>query len=360
MKLFGLVCIRRRPKAPDVLLLAIAVLPDIVHRMIPFHVDFKPGAAIYKQVVYAATKSIISGQLRPGDEFPSVRVLSRELKINPNTAHKVVTRLADAGLLEIRPGSVAVVAKRLSATKAERTNLLEHQLEELVVEGKRLGVDLQAMQDAIAKHWSRLSLKGEGRLHPPRGRTRRMTAIRTEGLTKMYHRHAALDCVNLEVQEGAIYALVGQNGAGKTTAIKILMNLITATRGSSELLGTDSRKIRGKFYGQVGYVSENQEVPEWMKVGAFLEYLQEFYPTWDTALERSLVKQFELPVDEKIKSLSRGMKMKLALAGALSFHPRLIILDEPFGGLDPLVREQLIEGLLERAAESTVFLSFTI
>jgi GntR family transcriptional regulator len=137
--------------------------------MIPFHVEFKPGAPIYEQVVYAATKSIISGQLRPGDEFPSVRALSKQLKINPNTAHKVVTRLADAGLLEIRPGSVAIVAKRSSASKAERTNLLEQQFEELVVEGKRLGIELQDMQEAIGKHWARLTSKREVKQDPGQG-----------------------------------------------------------------------------------------------------------------------------------------------------------------------------------------------
>ncbi len=119
----------------------------------------------------------------------------------------------------------------------------------------------------------------------------------------------------------------------------------------------DTKQIRGKSYTQIGYVSENQEIPEWMKVGFLLEYLRGFYPTWDRALEDALVKQFELPRDRKIKALSRGMKMKLALASALAFHPKLIVLDEPFGGLDPLVRDQLIEGLLERAEESTLFIS---
>jgi GntR family transcriptional regulator len=127
--------------------------------MIPFSVEFKSGAPIYEQVVYAATKCIISGRLRPGDEFPSVRLLSKELKINPNTAHKVITRLADAGLIEIRPGSVAMVAKHSPATKAEKTYLLEQQFEELVVEGKRLGIDLKEIQEAIAKHWNRLAVK---------------------------------------------------------------------------------------------------------------------------------------------------------------------------------------------------------
>jgi ABC-2 type transport system ATP-binding protein len=183
------------------------------------------------------------------------------------------------------------------------------------------------------------------------------SVIHTEELTRRYRRLTALDRVNLDVQEGAIYALVGQNGAGKTTAIKILMNLIGASEGSAEVLGRDSRQIRGKAYAQIGYVSENQEIPEWMKVGALLDYLRGFYPTWDSALEQALVKQFDLPLERKIKALSRGMKMKLALASALAFYPRLIVLDEPFGGLDPLVRDQLIEGLLERATESTVFIS---
>jgi ABC-2 type transport system ATP-binding protein len=183
------------------------------------------------------------------------------------------------------------------------------------------------------------------------------SAIRTDNLTKRYRRVAALDGVKLEVQEGAVYALVGQNGAGKTTAIKILMNLISASSGSAQVLGMDSTKIRGQAYTRIGYVSENQEMPEWMRVGAMLTYLADFYPTWDPALASALVKQFELPLDRKIKALSRGMKMKLALAGALAFHPSLIVLDEPFGGLDPLVRDQLIEGLLERASESTIFLS---
>ncbi|MGB9432764.1 MAG: GntR family transcriptional regulator [Candidatus Acidiferrum sp.] len=131
--------------------------------------DFKPGVPLYEQVVYAATKSIITGQLRPGDEFPSVRVLSRQLKSIPNTAHKVVTCLVDAGLLEIRPGSVAVVARRPAATKAGKTNLLGQQIGELVVEAKRLGIDVPDMQEAIATHWGRLASKREGKPESAKG-----------------------------------------------------------------------------------------------------------------------------------------------------------------------------------------------
>src|SRR5260370_190895 len=149
-----------------------------------------------------------------------------------------------------------------------------------------------------------------------------MTAvIRPDALTKNYRRVAALDHVNLEVQEGAVYALVGQNGAGKTTVIKILMNLILASQGTAQVLGTDSRKIRDNSYTQIGYVSENQEIPEWMKVGALLDYLRDFYPTWDLALEQSLVKQFDFPLDRKSKALSPPIKTKLPLADPLPFPP---------------------------------------
>jgi GntR family transcriptional regulator len=137
--------------------------------MIPFRVHFRPGGAIYEQVVYAATKAMIAGQLRPGDPFPSVRTLSKELKINPNTAHKVITNLVTTGLLEIRSGAGTVVAKRPDASKADKTKLLQEQFEELVVEAKRLGIELEDVQEAIEKHWKRLSFKAAKKIDPAQG-----------------------------------------------------------------------------------------------------------------------------------------------------------------------------------------------
>jgi len=184
-----------------------------------------------------------------------------------------------------------------------------------------------------------------------------MSAICTENLVKKFWRVQALNGLDLDVPEGAVYALVGPNGAGKTTAIKILMNIFGPTSGRAEVLGVDSARIAGRAFTSIGYVSENQELPEWMRVGALLEYLRPFYPSWDQALEDDLVRQFDLPRDRKLSNLSRGMRMKAALAGALAYHPKLIVLDEPFTGLDPLVRDELIQGLLERAEESTILVS---
>jgi len=135
----------------------------VVEHMIPFRLTNKPGVPIYEQAVYAATRAIVAGQIRVGDPFPSVRTLSRELKINPNTAHKVITRLLSDGLLESHPGIGTVVAALPGSSSRERTELLNRQIEELVVEAKRLSIGVDEVTIAIEKHWRRLSNHDEVR-----------------------------------------------------------------------------------------------------------------------------------------------------------------------------------------------------
>ncbi len=183
------------------------------------------------------------------------------------------------------------------------------------------------------------------------------SAIRTENLVKLFRKVEALRDLNLTVPEGAVYALVGPNGAGKTTAIKILMNIFKGTRGYAEVMGKRSTELNGRQFASIGYVSENQELPNWMRLGSFFDFLRPFYPSWDRDLEHDLIRQFELPLNRRLAKLSRGMRMKAALGSALAYHPKLIVLDEPFTGLDPLVRDELIQGLLERSEESTIFIS---
>jgi GntR family transcriptional regulator len=129
--------------------------------VIPFRVQFRPGTPLFEQVVYAARKAMISGQLRPGDPFPSVRALSKELKINPNTAHKIVSQLVAEGLLETTPGIGNVVAVIPDSTRKQRAHLLTHEIEQLVVEAKRLSIPLDDMQEALAGQWQRLSTNEE-------------------------------------------------------------------------------------------------------------------------------------------------------------------------------------------------------
>jgi ABC-2 type transport system ATP-binding protein len=181
--------------------------------------------------------------------------------------------------------------------------------------------------------------------------------IRMEGVTKRFGAVQALGNLTLEVPRGSVFALAGPNGAGKTTAIKICMNLVRATSGRAEVLGTDSRGLGPKQLAWIGYVSENRQLPEWMTVSRFFSYCKGFYPDWEAEELAELVRLYGLPLDRPLKALSRGMRVKAALAAALSYRPRLLILDEPFSGLDVLVREQVIETILERSGESTVLLA---
>ena len=129
--------------------------------MIPFKVQLKPGISPYRQIIYAVEKSVVCGQLNPGDSFPSVRALSQALKINPNTAHKAVAELIRRGLLEVRPGVGTVVCAAPRAPARQRSALLKDELERLVVEAKRLSLDLDALIDAVKEHWQNLSADGE-------------------------------------------------------------------------------------------------------------------------------------------------------------------------------------------------------
>jgi ABC-2 type transport system ATP-binding protein len=135
------------------------------------------------------------------------------------------------------------------------------------------------------------------------------------------------------------------------------MNILAPTRGSARLLGVDSRKLSVRELAQIGYVSENQDMPSRLTVEEYTTYLRPFYPTWDRDLETSISRQLRLPLDRRIGDLSHGMRMKMALMCALPYRPKLLILDEPFSGLNPLVRDEFMEGLLDQAGEMTILIS---
>ncbi|MGC4055960.1 MAG: ABC transporter ATP-binding protein [Paludibaculum sp.] len=184
-----------------------------------------------------------------------------------------------------------------------------------------------------------------------------ISPLRTEALTKRFRSVEALRQVSLEVPEGAVFALVGSNGAGKSTLLKTVLNIEQPTSGRAEVLGVDSRSIGPRHLAAIGYVSENQRLPGWMKTGYFLSYCSRFYPDWRGTELDELVRLYQLPLDRKLSELSRGMRLKTMMAAALAHRPRLILLDEPFSGLDVLVREQLIESLLEGTPECSVLLA---
>jgi ABC-2 type transport system ATP-binding protein len=186
-----------------------------------------------------------------------------------------------------------------------------------------------------------------------------MNAITFTSTTKRFGKRTAINNLNLAVPEGSVTAFLGPNGAGKTTAIKTMLGLHAPDGGSVNVLGHDSRKLPAKAFEQIGYVSENQRQPLWMTVQQLLDYCRPLYPTWDRDLEARLLKEFALPPEQKLRHLSRGQLMKAALLSSLAYRPRLVVLDEPFSGLDPLARDEFIRGLLEltEGENWTVFIS---
>ena len=173
------------------------------------------------------------------------------------------------------------------------------------------------------------------------------TIIETRGLTRRFNSHDAVSDLDLQIDKGRICAFLGPNGAGKTTTIKMLMGILRPSSGEARIFGTSSGKLGRAEFEKIGYVSENQEMPEWMSVGQLMDYCAPLYPSWDEAFCSALLDQFSLPRDQKLKNLSRGMRMKAALISSLAYRPELLVLDEPFSGLDPLVREEFISGMLE-------------
>lgn len=176
-------------------------------------------------------------------------------------------------------------------------------------------------------------------------------------LRKRFASNLALADFTVDVPAGAVFALVGPNGAGKTTALKTMLNVVRRDGGTATVMGVDSTRVGVPEFQRIAYVSEEQKLPDWMTVGYFLRYLRPFYPAWTDDEASALVAAYELPLDRPLKALSRGMRMKAALASSLAYRPKLIILDEPFGGLDVVVRDQLIGTILERVPESTVIIS---
>ena len=186
-----------------------------------------------------------------------------------------------------------------------------------------------------------------------------MSAVSFNKVSKFFKGKCALSQLSMEVPEGKVTAFLGPNGAGKTTAIKLMLGLDSPTEGEIVVRGVSSRKLGAKEFESIGYVSENQKLPLWMTVKRYLDFCRPLYPDWDRELEERLLGQYQLPMERKLRTLSRGQLMKVSLLSNLAFRPKLIVLDEPFSGLDPLVRDELIGGLLEFSESEgwTVFIS---
>ncbi len=185
-------------------------------------------------------------------------------------------------------------------------------------------------------------------------------AVRTEALTKQFGRNEALRGVDLSVPDGAVYVLVGQNGVGKTTTLRVLLDLVVADSGSAEVMGFDTSRDGAQVRAHVGYVPERDESGYgWLRVGALMKYHAAYYPQWDAGYATELSRTFDLRPDVKFGQLSKGQQRRVQLVMALAHHPPVLVLDEPTDGLDPVMRDQSLSALAEHLARfpTTVLIS---
>ncbi len=171
-------------------------------------------------------------------------------------------------------------------------------------------------------------------------------AIEIIGLTKRFGRTVAVNNLSLTIPRGSTFGLIGPNGAGKSTTIKILMGILSATAGEARVLGIDVPANKTLVKQRVGYVPETHHIYRWMRVKEVIGFCRSCYESWNDRTCQEMLKQFAIDPDKKVKHLSKGMLVKLSLLLAVSHEPEVLLLDEPLSGLDPIVREEFLEGVL--------------
>lgn len=178
-----------------------------------------------------------------------------------------------------------------------------------------------------------------------------MSIIYVSNLTRRFGTRTALASVNLSLPRGAVYGLVGANGAGKTTLIKHLLGLLRAESGTVRVFGLDPVADPVGVLSRIGYLSEENDLPGWMRVGELMRYSRAFYPGWDDAYAEALRREFALDAAAQIKTLSKGQKARAGLLVALAYRPDLLLLDEPSSGLDPIVRRDILGAVMRTIAD---------
>jgi ABC-2 type transport system ATP-binding protein len=175
--------------------------------------------------------------------------------------------------------------------------------------------------------------------------------VEVRRLTRRFGATTALDEVSLAIPRGGVFGLIGANGAGKTTLIKHLLGMLKAESGTVQVFGLDPVSNPVGVLGRIGYLSEDRDLPDWMRVSELMRYTQAFFPDWDPTYAEELREAFDLDPHARIKNLSRGQRARAGLLAALAHRPQLLVLDEPSSGLDPVVRRDILGAIIRTIAE---------
>jgi len=293
-----------------------------------FNINTSNGVPVYEQIARQIVFAVANRGIESGELVPSVRNLSRELAVNPNTVARAYRQLQDSGVLETVP-----------CKKQDKVSSLR----------------MKSNRSSVI-HWPhRRSWQTKIELEK---RANTMAIVELNDVVKSYRSVKAMDQVSFTIPSGVVFALLGENGAGKTTTIKSMLGLEAPNSGAIKVMGMNPRKEAIAIRRAIGYVPDAPKLYDWMKVSQIAWFAGGFYPEGFVAEFTRLAAEFELPMNVKIKTLSKGGKAKVALALAMSHRPELLILDEPTSGLDTLVRRKFLESMVDVASEGrTVFLS---
>lgn len=175
--------------------------------------------------------------------------------------------------------------------------------------------------------------------------------VELDGVSRRFGKTVALDGLSLRVPRGCVYGLVGVNGAGKTTLIKHILGLLKARSGSVRVFGLDPVRNPVAVLRRIGYLSEERDLPEWMRIDELMRYTAAYHPNWDQAHAEELLKTFGLDASKKVKNLSKGMRAQAGLVAAVAHRPDLLVLDEPSTGLDAVIRRDILKAIIRTVAD---------
>jgi ABC-2 type transport system ATP-binding protein len=176
--------------------------------------------------------------------------------------------------------------------------------------------------------------------------------IEIKNLSRKFGRKQALDDVSMEIPRGVVMGLVGLNGAGKTTLLKHILGLLRAQQGSVSVFGKDPSRHPKYVLSRMGYLTEEDSLPGWMKVWQILRFSKPFYPNWNDQYAQELLETFKIDPAKTIKKMSKGQRARVGLTIALAHRPELLVLDEPSSGLDPVVRNDILAAIIRTIADS--------
>lgn len=297
-------------------------------------INNKSGAPIYDQIYNQIKQQIISGALQPDEAMPSIRGLARDLRISVITTKRAYDELEKEGFLYAVPAKGFFVApKNTELLREENLKKIEAHLT------SRPPVRILRAEQGRAAGDAGTAVGGLN-----------MNALELQGLTKHY-KDFTLGPLDLTLPGGTICGLIGENGAGKSTTIRLILDMVQRDGGTVTILGRDSRTASVRAKEEIGVVLGSEGIPLCLNAVQAGKVMAGIYRNWDAAAYAELCQKFGLPDKKQYKDYSTGMKMKLCIAVALAHHPKLLLLDEATNGLDPVVRDEVTDLLLDFARD---------